>query len=104
MSERHVCTSPESECPYHASGGPKTIACGPEVYTGFGAKRIDPLLIALRSASPEEARAVYDALSSWVENEECNDQKAVDEEDRPIVVHGRALLGRLDAAMASIAE
>ena len=36
-----VCTSPEHRCPYHASGGPETIACGGDVYTGFGAKLVE---------------------------------------------------------------
>ena len=30
-----VC-GPHKQCPYHASGGPKTIACGTDTYTGHG--------------------------------------------------------------------
>ncbi len=61
----------------------------------------DRLAAALATATAAEARAVWDALSAYCENEEADGtEDAVD----PNYPHARALCDRLSAAMAAEAE
>mgnify|MGYP001579189296 CR=1 FL=1 len=53
----------------------------------------DPIVAALASASPAEARAIMEAMAGWVENQQ-------DGENDPLFAAGEAILERLNAARA----
>lgn len=54
----------------------------------------DPLVVALQTATSEEARVIYDALSAWVENEEVDGDP---KNPHPLLGAGQAMLWKLDA-------
>jgi len=69
--------------------------------------RRDPMVEALASATPEEARAVWVALGQYIDNndpEECTDTDGKQGSDPKIWAAAQALQAKLDAAQESFAD
>lgn len=61
----------------------------------------DPMVESLSTATPGEARAVWQTLSEWVENEQADG----DNDNPHALLHAaESMLSKLDAVMASYAE
>jgi hypothetical protein len=68
----------------------------------------DPIVTALRTASPTEARATLSALASWVEDLQDNEDPEVfntlGSNGKDLVEAGSVLLDRMNAGLQALAE
>ena len=94
--------SNRSCCKYHASGGPESIACGADEYSGWGSTASGAKADFVRAPTftHAELMALFDAVGQYVENHAETDP------DEPSAVSPDAVSAseKLGAYVASLAE